>query len=132
MKLFTEDAGTIGKNAFELEFGYSFGHASEGFDKRRRTSDRGTTNAHTLTVSLTYGLADKLDLGLDLGYAWNHDEDIDPDRGDDLTDTGVGLKYNFYQNEKLGLLMSYAGSLTIPTGSTTIERKRLGTSQEFW
>ena len=66
-KLFTEDGTVAEKGKFELQTIYTFGTATRQFDSESKNIDRESTNTHTLTQEITYGLLDTLEVSLDIG-----------------------------------------------------------------
>lgn len=111
--LTTDDTGTVEKGTFQLETGFNFVR-QDNHDKEFNPS-----------VTLTYGLFERMDLGVGSGYLFVHPAEGKKKNG--FADTELKIKYRV-MDEK-GWLPSFAltfGKLKIPTGSET---KGLGSGE---
>jgi hypothetical protein len=116
--LVTDDAGTIGKRAFQAELNTEF-----SADKER--DDGITTKEHvteTATI-LTYGASEDIDIVLGLPYQWirvKEDGDVTTDV-DGISDLSLEIKWRFFEKDGTGLALK--PGITLPTGD---EEKGLG------
>jgi hypothetical protein len=92
--LTTDDAGTVGGGAFELEMGYDF------------SRDEDHTQNQSLGVSIKHGLIQRLDLCLALPYQ------IQPD--EEFGDAQIGIKYLL--SEETGNLPAFSLTLACESG----------------
>jgi len=104
--LITDDAGTQGKGKYQLELNGEYGHERED----------GTTEETTqIAATLTYGIADPVDIVISLPYQFIRDED--PGgliREDGLSDMTLEAKWRFF--EQRGLSFALKPGVTLPTG----------------
>ena len=110
--LTTDDAWTVEKGKFQVESGLDV--------SRQDNHDR----EFTPSLTLTYGLLERMDLGVGSGYLFFH-----PEKGqneDGIADTEVKLKYRFMDEKDLWPALAVAGILKIPTAS---ESKGLGSGK---
>lgn len=139
-KLNTADASPIEPRHFELEFAYSYTHATRAYDNSRGSRRRGSAFEHAPRATLTIGAVRNLDVNIGWGYNHVYDAEYDhdaedaedgPHHGHHIGDTGVGMRYRFLRSDALSYEVAYLGGLTVPTGCECTHR-HLGTSQEFW
>ena len=110
--LMTDDAWTVEKGKFQVESGLDV--------SRQDNHDR----EFTPSLTLTYGLLERMDLGVGSGYLFFH-----PTEGrneDGIADTEIKLKYRFMDETGLGPALAAAGILKIPTASKS---KALGSGR---
>jgi hypothetical protein len=139
-KINTSDPSPVDPGHFELEFFYTYTHATRAFENDRGARKRGSLTEHAPSVALTIGAIKDLDVNVSFGYVCCHDAEHDHDETDDISgphdgdgpsDTAVGMRYRFLQNERLSLEFAYLGGVTIPTG-THASHGHVPTGQEFW
>lgn len=107
--LTTDDAWTVEKGKFQFEL---------GFDATRQDNE---DREYSPSLTLSYGLSEKVDLGVGSGYLFMHPEESEKEQG--LADTELKLKYRWL-DEKNGVpALATAAKLKIPTAS---EPKGLG------
>jgi len=110
--LTTDDAWTVEKSKFQLEL---------GFDATRQDNE---DREYSPLFTLSYGLSEKADLGVGIGYLFIHPEEGEKDQG--LTDTELKLKYRWMDEKNWVPALATAAKLKIPTAS---ESKRLGSGK---
>ncbi len=110
--LTTDDAWTVEKGQFQLE---------SGFDATRQDNhDRELSPS----LTLSYGLSERMDLGVGWGYLFIHPKEGKKENG--LSDTEVKLKYRWIDEKGWIPALAVTGTLKIPTAS---ESKGLGSGQ---
>jgi cobalt/nickel transport protein len=110
--LTTDDAWTVEKGEFQLEV---------GFDALRQdTHDR----EYSPSLTLTYGLLERMDLGIGSGYVFSHPKEGERENG--MADTEIKLKYRWIDEKNWRPALTTSGILKIPTAS---ESKGLGSGQ---
>ena len=110
--LSTDDAGTVEKGEFQLEF---------DFDATRQDNhDR----EYSPSLTLTYGLLERMDLGIGSGYFFVHPKEGKKENG--LADTELKVKYRLIDEKDWEPAFAITGTLKIPTAS---ESKGLGTGK---
>jgi len=129
-KLATDDALPVEKGHWELEWSNTFSFATEKFDGGNRAR-RKRFQEFVSEVSITYGLLDRMDIGVSLGIANLLDRECEPHEGTGLTDLSIGAKWQFYADEEKRVWVAYLPAITAPIG-TEATRHHLGTSDEFW
>ena len=110
--LTTDDALTVEKGKFQVESGLDVSR-QDNHDREFKPS-----------LTLTYGLLERMDLGVGSGYLFFH-----PAEGrneDGIADTEIKLKYRFLDETGLGPALAAAGILKIPTASKS---KALGSGR---
>jgi cobalt/nickel transport protein len=110
--LTTDDAWTVEKGEFQLE---------AGFDALRQDNHDGE---YTPSLTLTYGLLEKMDLGIGSGYVFFHPKEGNRENG--MADTEIKLKYRWMDEKNWRPAFTVSGILKIPTAS---ESKGLGSGQ---
>ncbi len=111
--LITDDAGTLGKGNAQLEINGEYVHNEEAGI---------TEEGYELAPTLTYGLADSVDLVLTAPYQSLKVKEAGVSITESgLADLAVELKWNFYNSGNLALALK--PGLTLPTGD---EDKGLG------
>ena len=110
--LSTDDAWTVEKGEFQLE---------AGFDALRQDNhDR----AYAPSLTLTYGLLDRMDLGIGSGYIFSHPKEDKRENG--IADTELKLKYRWIDEKDWTPAFAMTGILKCPTAS---ESKGLGSGK---
>ena len=110
--LTTDDAWTVEKGEFQLE---------AGFDVLRQDNhDR----EYSPSITLTYGLLERMDLGVGSGYVFSHPKEGERENG--MADTKIKLKYRWMDEKNWRPALAVSGILKIPTAS---ESKGLGSGQ---
>jgi len=110
--LTTDDAWTVEKGEFQLEV---------GFDALRRDNhDR----AYRPSLTLTYGLLERMDLGIGSGYVFSHPKEGERKNG--MADTEIKSKYRWMDEKNWSPAFTVSGIFKIPTAS---ESKGLGSGQ---
>ncbi len=111
--LITDDTGTQGKGKFQLELSGEYAH-----DKQESV----TNKDGTFSATLTYGLADPVDIVLSIPYNSLHSDDSGSKTSESgLSDMAIETKWRFYEKE--GLSFALKPGFTIPTGD---DEKDLG------
>ena len=110
--LTTDDAYTVEKGKFQLETGFDFA--------RQDNHDR----EFSPSMTLTYGLFERMDMGLGGGYLFIHPAEGQKENG--LADTELKIKYRLIDEKDLMPSFAIAGKLKIPTAS---ESKGLGSGK---
>lgn len=110
--LATDDAGTVEKGQFQLEL---------EFDGTRQNNHDREFNP---SMTLSYGLLERMDLGIGSGYLFLHPKEGEKESG--LTDTEVKLKYRWMDEKDWRPALATSGILKIPTASRS---KGLGSGQ---
>ena len=110
--LLTDDAGTLGKGAFQVELGFE--------TSDHRTDDDGVVtkeDASSASTTLSYGILDNLDVLLGMPYEWSRvREDGDTIRNEDgIADLTLEAKWRFF--EKDGFAMALKPGVSFPTGN---------------
>ena len=110
--LTTDDAWTVEKGEFQLEV---------GFDALRQDNhDR----EYSPSLTFTYGLLERIDLGIGSGYVFFHPKEGKRENG--MADTEMKLKYRLVDEKNWRPAFAVSGILKIPTAS---ESKGLGSGQ---
>jgi len=120
--LVTDDAGTLGAGAVQIE-------ATGEFGRDRETADDGTTletRSSEAALTLTYGLTDSLDFVVAAPYQWLsvHENDALAGRESGLSDMSLDLKWRFF--EKDGWAMALKPGVILPAGD---DEKGLGSGR---
>jgi hypothetical protein len=110
--LTTDDAWTVEKGVFQLEMGLDVAR-QDNHDKE-----------YTPSLTLAYGLLDRMDLGIGIGYLFVRPEEGDNESG--FGDTQLKLKYRLVDEKEWLPALTVAGKLKIPTAS---DKKGLGTGE---
>ncbi|MGB9628508.1 MAG: transporter [Thermodesulfobacteriota bacterium] len=110
--LATDDAWTVEKGQFQLEL---------GFDATRQDNHDRELNP---SVTLSYGLLERMDFGIGSGYLFLHPKEGKSENG--LSDTEVKLKYRLMDEKDWRPALAVTGTLKIPTASKS---KGLGSGQ---
>lgn len=110
--LTTDDAWTVGKGEFQLEAGFN-AFRQDSRDKEYNPS-----------LTLTYGLLERMDLGIGSGYVFSHPKEEERENG--MADTEIKLKYRLMDEKNWTPAFTVSGILKIPTAS---ESKGLGSGQ---
>jgi hypothetical protein len=111
--LVTDDAWTQGKGRYQLEVNGEYGHEQE---------DGSTEETTQIAATLTYGVADPMDIVISQPYQFIRMEDPEgPIREDGFSDVTLEAKWRFYEQEGLGLAIK--PGITLPAGN---EEKGLG------
>jgi hypothetical protein len=104
--LVTDDTGTQGKGKFQLELSGEYAH-----DKQ----ESATNKASAFSATLTYGIADPVDIVLSTPYqSWHSDDSGSKTSESGLSDLAIETKWRFYEKE--GLSFALKPGFTIPTG----------------
>lgn len=114
--LITDDAGTVGKNHFQLELNYQYSHEDDEGVKEGEHEGEGV---------LTYGLIDQVDLvlGLPCLFTINNEEGY-RDREEGVGDLSLEVKWRFYECN--GTSLALKPGVSFPTGD---EDQGLGTGR---
>jgi hypothetical protein len=117
--LITDDAGTQGTGKAQLEV-----NGQHDFEKETNTAgEQVKTSSKELAASLSYGIADSLDLVVGMPYLWSRTK---VNGATTFSDSGIGdvvfeAKWRFY--EKSALSFALKPGISIPTGD---EQKGFG------
>jgi cobalt/nickel transport protein len=107
--LSTDDAWTVERGRFQLETGFDFA--------RQENHDRELSPSMTLT----YGLFERMDMGIGSGYLFLHPAEGKEENG--FTDTELKIKYRLMDEKDWLPSFAVSGKVKIPTAS---EFKGLG------
>lgn len=110
--LTTEDAYTVEKGAFQLETAFDFAR-QDNHDKEYAPS-----------MILTYGLFERMDVGIGIGYLFVNPADGKNENG--FGDTELKIKYRLIDQKGWIPFFSISGKLKIPTAN---ESKGLGSGK---
>jgi hypothetical protein len=110
--LTTDDTWTVEKGKFQLETGLDV--------TRQDNHDRQTSPS----LTLSYGLLEKMDMGIGSAYLFVHPKDGENENG--LGDTELKLKYRLLDEKDRIPAFAISGKLKIPTASKS---KGLGTGK---
>lgn len=110
--LTTDDAWTVEKGEFQVE---------AGFDALRQDNHDGEYGP---SLTLTYGLLKRMDLGVGSGYVFSHPKEGETENG--IADTRIKLKYRWMDEKNWRPAFTVSGTVKIPTAS---ESKGLGSGQ---
>ena len=110
--LTTDDAWTVEKGEFQLEAGFEA--------LRHDNHDR----EYSPSLTLTYGLLERMDLGIGSGYLFIHPTEGRKENG--IPDTELKVKYRLIDERHWRPAFAVSGILKIPTAS---ESKGLGSGQ---
>ena len=121
--LITDDAGTQGKEKYQLEVNGEYGNEKYGVDGEKNTTKMATT--------LTYGASENMDIILGIPYQYIRTktpatdmETASTKAEDGISDISIESKWKFF--EKDGLSLALKPGITLPAG----DRKRgLGTGR---
>jgi len=105
--LITDDTGTQGKENFQLELFGEYGHESEPLI---------TTKRSNVSVTLTYGIIDTVDIILGIPYhAWStNGSGSESAKGDGFGDLSLEAKWRLYEKDDLSFALK--PGFTIPAG----------------
>jgi hypothetical protein len=103
--LTTDDAWTVEKGKFQLELGLDA--------TRQDNRDR----EYNPSITMSYGLSEKTDLGVGSGYLFTQPEEGEKENG--LADTEAKLKYRWMDEKEWTPALATAAKLKIPTASET-------------
>ncbi|NTU68094.1 MAG: transporter [Chlorobiaceae bacterium] len=112
MPLVTDDTGTQGKGGLQVEL---------GMERQRANADAEgvatKTTAWAPATTLTYGLADKIDLVAGMPYTWRKVEAGGTSTtGDGIGDLSLQLKWRFLELQEGKLNLALKPGITLPTG----------------
>jgi len=110
--LTTDDAWTVEKGKFQLEM---------GFDASRQDNHDKELNP---SMTLSYGLSEKIDVGIGTGYLFIHPKEDKKENG--LSDTELKLKYRPIDEKDWKPAIAFTSTLKIPTAS---DSKGLGSGR---
>ena len=117
--LITEDTETQGTGRFELEINSEFSDDEEGaFDETEGE----------VAVGLSYGLAENIDIVLELPYGWYtvKEHGLTVADADGVGDLSLEIKWRFFEYEDRGLSIALKPAITLPTGD---DEKGLGNGE---
>jgi len=110
--LTTDDAGTVEKGKFQVETGFDFTR-QDNHDKE-----------FTPSMTLTYGLFERMDLGVGTAYLFFNPAEGERQNG--FADTGLKVKYRLVDDKDWIPAFAVSGTLKIPTAN---ESKGLGSGK---
>jgi hypothetical protein len=110
--LTTDDTGTVEKGKFQVETGFDFAR-QDNHDKE-----------FTPSVTLTYGLFERMDMGIGSAYLFIHPAEGKKVNG--FSDTPLKVKYRFLDQKDWIPAFAVSGTLKIPTAS---ESRGLGSGK---
>jgi hypothetical protein len=115
--LLTEDTGVLGKGIWEFEL-----HG----ERLRRDGPQGVNRSTQALAKLGYGVAEALDVEVELPYAREvADGAVSSGRGD----AGLAVKWRFYESAKEGVSLAVKPVVLLPTGRDEIG---LGAGRTRW
>ncbi|MBM4337927.1 MAG: transporter [Deltaproteobacteria bacterium] len=101
--LTTDDAGTVEKGKFQVEGGFDFTR-QDNHDKEYFPS-----------LTLTYGLFERMDIGIGSGYLFLHP--VEGKKVNGLSDAPLKVKYRFFDQKDWIPSFAVSGTLVTPTAS---------------
>ena len=116
--LITDDTGTQGSGGNQLELSFS--------DERAKT-DGNTDRTLSVPVVYTRGLTESLDVYVGAGYSWLR-PDSPGSNVNGATNTSLGAKWRFYENEESGSSLALKPEVIFPVSSGR-EADGLGTGK---
>ncbi len=122
--LSTDDAGTLGKGVFQVEVGGEISRHTVEEDGVKTRDD-----CRNLSPSLSYGIADTVDLIVGYPYVWlkSEEDGATISKEDGFSDLSLAVKWRFL--EKNGFNLALKPGVTLPTGN---EDKGLGSGRETY
>ena len=119
--LITDDTGTQGKGKFQLELNGQYDRDKEDVDGLSAKTTGGQ-----VATTLSYGIAENVDLVLSLPYQWGRTEENETTVYDEkgIGDMVFETKWRFF--EKDGFSLALKPGISIPTGN---DEKGLGTGK---
>ena len=119
--LITDDTGTQGKGKFQLEL-----NGQSDWDNEDVNGTSVKTTGGQVATTLSYGIAENVDLVLSLPYQWGRTEENEATAYDEngIGDMVFETKWRFF--EKDGFSIALKPGISIPTGNN---EKGLGTGQ---
>jgi hypothetical protein len=119
--LITDDAGTMGKGKFQLEF-----NAQYDLDKEDVGGVSVKTTRGEVAITLSYGIVENVDLVLSLPYLWGK---IEEDESITYNEKGISdmvfeTKWRLWEKE--GYSLAVKPGIRIPTGD---DKKGLGAGE---
>jgi len=117
--LVTDDTGTQGKGKGQVEVGFSYFYDKDKVDETTTYKSDGGD----LSVGITVGVLDTVDIVMGLPYAWSslEENDVRIDHTDGISDITFDVKWRFF--EKNGWSLALKPGVSLPTGD---EDKGLG------
>lgn len=113
--LVTDDTGTQGDGGNQIEFSYNH-------DRARANGE--TERTHGLPATYTYGLTDGIDIGIGIEYDRIKSSD---DSHSGLSNTVIGAKWRFYDNETSGTSLAIKPEVVLPvSGQRELEGLGVG------
>jgi hypothetical protein len=117
--LITDDTGTQGKGKFQIEI---LGEYTKDKEREIETEPWLESQQNGVTSSITYGIADPIDIVLTVPYHFLQSDDGEAvEKASGLSDSAIELKWRFF--EKHGFSFAVKPGLTLPSGN---ENKGLG------
>jgi hypothetical protein len=114
--LISDDAGTLGKEIYQIEINGEYGDEDESGVNE---------DSFELAMSLIYGITDDSDLVIAIPYNIIRTKEAGSTTTEHgISDISVEFKWNFYNDESIGLALK--PGITIPIGD---EEKELGTGE---
>ncbi|MDR0775071.1 MAG: transporter [Azonexus sp.] len=116
LPLITDDAETQGSGGHQLEVAYDWSRSRWSGESERVDS---------VPLTYTYGLKDAVDIFVGTDYSIIR---APGNRARGFGNTGIGLKWRFFENEASGVSLAVKPDVLIPVGSRR-EEKGLGTGR---
>ncbi|MHB8808674.1 MAG: transporter [Desulfobulbaceae bacterium] len=115
--LITDDAGTLGRGAFQLEVNGEYAHEDE---------NGGEEKTAEVAAALSYGMTDHLDIVLGAPYQWLRGEEKGETffRENGLADLSLEVKWQFFARDAFSFALK--PGLSLPTGD---EEQGLGSGE---
>jgi hypothetical protein len=105
--LVTDDAGTVGAGARQLEVSYDRARTRWG-------GEEGTERVSSVPVTFTYGLTETLDIGVGIDYSRIR---VPGERVRGFGNTAIGGKWRFFENESSGSSLAVSAEVLLPVSS---------------
>jgi Putative MetA-pathway of phenol degradation len=124
----TDDAGTVGKNTWQLELQAEHNRHDRSADPGGGTV-RQVRRIFSFNPVLTYGVRDDLDIALGLNHLRESvkEDGVSTKSVSGMGDSTVALKWTFYEAD--GLTLGLKPTVALPTGD---ESRGLGTGRVSW
>jgi hypothetical protein len=113
-KLIAEDADTLGKGVWQVQFSSSSSHSHGQWDLHGRDAERAHAAEDLTGIAISFGAMDDLDIGVEFGYGWLRDPEADRSSYRGIGDPSLIAKWRFYGSDRRGLWAAYTPALTAP------------------
>ncbi len=113
-KLITQDTDTLGKGVWQVQFHSSLSRSRGEWDTSGRNVERARAAEDLAGVAITAGVTHDLDVGIEFGYGWARDPEVDPPSDRGIGNPSLVAKWRFHGSDRRGLSIAYTPALTAP------------------